>query len=75
MSELNGIKKDVEWIRETLERLVGRFDTFDTGCRARHSKIDIDLSALKVRCTLYGALAGAAPALTTIIVLFAKGVI
>ncbi len=36
MSEVNGINKDIEWIRDTLDRIENRLDEMDGGCRDRH---------------------------------------
>ena len=70
MSEINGMRKDIEWIRESLERIEYRLDEMDGRCRETHSGIDRELAALKVRAGLYGAVAGAAPAVVTVIILF-----
>lgn len=70
MSEVNGINKDIEWIRESLERIELRLDHIDDNCRDRHSCIDRELVALKIKAGLYGALAGAAPAVVAVIMLF-----
>jgi hypothetical protein len=72
MSEVNEINKDIEWIRESLERIEGRLYGMDIGCRERHTDIDRELAALRVRAGLYGALAGAAPALVTIAVMLLR---
>jgi len=72
MSEVNGINKDIQWIRESLERIEGRLDCMDAGCRDRHHEIDRELAALRVRAGLYGALAGAAPAIVSAAVVFLR---
>ena len=67
MSEVNGINRDIEWIRESLERIEQRFDSMDTGCRERYQIIDRELAALRVKAGMYGAIAGAAPAIVAAI--------
>ena len=74
MSEVNEITKDIEWIRGSLERIEGRLDGLDLGCRERHHDIDRELAALRVRAGLYGALAGAAPAVVTSLVVLLRHV-
>jgi len=74
MSEVNGINKDIEWIRDSLERIERRLDELDAGCRERHCGIDRELAALRVRAGVYGALAGAAPAVAAVVMLFLKGI-
>jgi hypothetical protein len=69
MAEINGISKDIEWIRESLERIEQRLDNMDDGCRGRHHDIDRELAALRVRAGLIGAVAGAAPATVAVILL------
>ena len=72
MAEINEVNKDIEWIRESLERIEGRLDGLDIGCRERHHDIDRELAALKVRAGLYGALAGAAPAVVSVVVILLR---
>ena len=66
----NGTKTDIQWIKdtlkehgETLKRIESRLDENAERCRDRHAVIDRELAALSVRAGLYGALAGAVPAL------------
>ena len=66
MNELNGLDRDILWIRESLERIEVRLDSMDRDCRGRHHTIDQDIAALSVRAGLYGAIAGAAPAVGAI---------
>jgi len=72
MSEVNGINKDIEWIRESLERIESRLDGLDLGCRERHHDIDRELAALRVRAGLYGAIAGAAPAVVSVLIILLR---
>ncbi|MFA6448276.1 MAG: hypothetical protein WCX65_02310 [bacterium] len=72
MSEVSGISKDIEWIRESLERIEGRLDGLNIGCRERHHDIDRDLAALRVKAGLYGALAGAVPAAVSVLVILLR---
>ena len=55
MSEVNGINTSIEWIKESLERIEERLDAGAEKCRERHTEIDKELTALKVRAGLYGA--------------------
>jgi hypothetical protein len=68
MGDVEGISKDIEWIRESLERIEGRLDGMDLSCRERHTDIDRGMAELRVRAGLYGALAGAAPAVVSVVV-------
>jgi hypothetical protein len=70
VNEINGINKDIEWIRESLERIERRLDDMDVGCRERHHSIDRELAALCTKAGFYGAIAGAAPAIAAAAMLF-----
>lgn len=63
---------DIAWIRESLKRIEDKFDEFEIACRDRHVCIDRELATLKIKATLYGALAGAAPAIVAVIVFAIK---
>ncbi len=58
MSETNGIERDIEWIKESLERIEKHLEERTEKCRERHSDIDRELGALSVRASVIGAVAG-----------------
>lgn len=66
MSESCGIETDIQWIRGSLERIEGRLDSMDRDCRGRHHTLDQELAALSVKAGLFGAIAGAAPAMVAV---------
>ncbi|HOX28064.1 MAG TPA: hypothetical protein PLQ76_02790 [bacterium] len=72
MNEIDGMSKDIEWIRDSLERIEGRLSEMDRCCRGRHHEIDLELAALRVKAGLYGAVAGAIPAVTAVAVLLLR---
>mgnify|MGYP001171289729 CR=1 FL=1 len=74
MTGINGLNRDIEWIKETLGRIEKRFDDMDARCVCRHHEIDREIAALKVRAGLYGALAGAAPAVVGVLMLLLRHV-
>lgn len=58
MIENSGIYKDIEWIKEALERIEKHLEDRTEKCRERHSEIDRELGALSVRASVVGAVAG-----------------
>lgn len=66
MKEANAFENDVQWIKDSLTRIEDRLYSMDRDCRGRHHTIDQDLAALGVRAGVYGAIAGAVPAMVAI---------
>ena len=66
MSDADGLNRDIGWIKESLERIETRLDGMDWDCRNRHHGIDQQLAALQIKAGLYGAIAGAAPAVVAV---------
>jgi len=67
MSDLNGVTRDIEWIKnsllvhtETLQRIEDQLMSGSDRCRGRHEKIDRELGELSVRASIAGAIAGMA---------------
>lgn len=73
MNEESAFEKDVQWIKESLERIEGRLYSMDRDCRGRHHTIDQDVASLSVRAGVYGAIAGAVPAMVAIAAFFFGG--
>jgi len=70
MPDIGGLDRDIEWIRESLERIEYRLHEMEIGCGGRHREIDGELAALRVKAGLYGAAAGAAPAIVAVAAIF-----
>ncbi len=63
---------DIQWIKEALERIEDVLKCNEKDCRDRHTIIDKELAALKIKATIYGAFAGAIPAVVGMIMVYLK---
>lgn len=74
MSDIEGVQKDIEWIKTAIGRIEDKLDAGADKCRERHSILDIKLTALDVRSGLLGAISGAiASVMTALILIFRFG--